>query len=198
MKSFSACDIIVTLIIGGFFLMAKKKDVGKYLGFGAVLFALVAVIMMFLAGIVVKTGRDSTESYSVFKIAFGGKISENTVAGVTSKSVFKFNFLTCMAAVFVIVGLVFTLLAALKIGSAKLWAFLGGALLIVGAIFMFCLIGLTSIQSTVTGGSTNLNNVTKLSEMDKDSVKLGTGAILAGVFGIIGGVASLGRAVIGK
>lgn len=133
--------------------MAKKKDVGKYLGFGAVLFALVAVIMMFLAGIVVKTGRDSTESYSVFKIAFGGKISENTVAGVTSKSVFKFNFLTCMAAVFVIVGLVFTLLAALKIGSAKLWAFLGGALLIVGAIFMFCLISLTSIQSTVTGGS---------------------------------------------
>ena len=33
--------------------MAKKKDIGKYLGFGAVLFALVAVIMMFLAGIVV-------------------------------------------------------------------------------------------------------------------------------------------------
>ena len=103
-----------------------------------------------------------------------------------------------MAAVFVIVGLVFTLLAALKIGSAKLWAFLGGALLIVGAIFMFCLIGLTSIQSTVTGGSTNINSVKKLSEMDKDSVKLGIGAILAGVFGIIGGVASLGRAVIGK
>ena len=178
--------------------MAKKKDVGKYLGFGAVLFALVAVIMMFLAGVVVKTGKNSSESYSVFKIAFGGTISENTLGGVTTKSVFKFNFLTCMATVFIIVGLVFTLLAALKIGNAKLWAFLGGALLIVGAIFMFCLIGLTSVQNTVTGGSTNLNNVTKLSEMDKDSVKLGIGAILAGVFGIVGGVASLGRAVIGK
>lgn len=193
MKSFSACDIIVTLIIGGFFLMAKKKDVGKYLGFGAVLFALVAVIMMFLAGVVVKTGRNSSESYSVLKIAFGATITDNDIY----KSVFKFNFLTCMATVFIIAGLVFTLLAALKIGNAKLWAFLGGALLIVGAIFMFCLIGLTSVE-TSTKGSTTVNKVQKLSEMDKDSVKLGIGAILAGVFGIIGGVASLGRAVIGK
>lgn len=132
-------------------------------------------------------------SHDVAFLNRGATITDNDIY----KSVFKFNFLTCMATVFIIAGLVFTLLAALKIGSAKLWAFLGGALLIVGAIFMFCLIGLTSVE-TSTKGSTTVNKVQKLSEMDKDSVKLGIGAILAGVFGIIGGVASLGRAVIGK
>ena len=174
--------------------MANKKNVkiGKWLGFGAALLALVAVIMMFLPGLsFTRMGND--ETYNVFKIAFGGKIAENSNLG--SKTVFKFNFL-----ILLILGLLFVVLSVARIGNGKLMAFLGAVLLIVGGILMFCLVGFTSVtytlsNNTTTAKITEANNVVVLLI---DNVKLGTGAILAGVFGILGGVAALGKAVLDK
>lgn len=176
--------------------MAKKKDIGKWLGFGAVLFALVALIMMFLPGLTfTRLGKE--ESGSVFKIVFGGTLYENT--DIKTKITYKFNFLSCLTAIFVILGFVLTVLAVLKIGNAKLWAFIGAILLIVGGILAFCLVSLTSVNLTVNNTTTPYKIAeAKNTAVNIADVKLGTGAILTGVFGIIGGVASLGRAVIGK
>lgn len=174
------------------------NQISKLLGFGAALFALVAVIMLFLSGVDIKSGSDKYDSYSVLKVAFGGVISENTALGITVKTVFKFNFLTCLAAIFIVLGLVFVVLSLAKIGNSKLMAFVGAVLLIAGAVFVFCLISLTTIQTTTTAGSTTNVTTKKLSEMDSDYVKLGIGAILAGSFGIAGGVASLGKVIFGK
>lgn len=176
--------------------MAKKKDVGKYLGFGAALLALVALIMMFLPGLTfTRLGKE--ESDSVFKIVFGGTLYENT--DIRTKITYKFNFLSCLTAIFVILGFVLTVLAVLKIGNAKLWAFIGAILLIVGGILAFCLVSLTSVNLTVNNTTTPYKIAeAKNTAVNIADVKLGTGAILTGVFGIIGGVASLGRAVIGK
>lgn len=179
--------------------MANKKNVkiGKWLGFGAALLALVAVIMMFLPGLsFTRMGND--ETYNVFKIAFGGKIAENSNLG--SKTVFKFNFLTCLSVILLILGLLFVVLSVAKIGNGKLMAFLGAVLLIVGGILMFCLVGFTSVTYTISNNTTTAkiteaNNVVVLLI---ENVKLGTGAILAGVFGILGGVAALGKAVLDK
>lgn len=107
--------------------MANKKNVkiGKWLGFGAALLALVAVIMMFLPGLsFTRMGND--ETYNVFKIAFGGKIAENSNLG--SKTVFKFNFLTCLSVILLILGLLFVVLSVARIGNGKLMAFLGAVL----------------------------------------------------------------------
>ena len=92
------------------------------------------------------------------------------------------------------------MLSVATIGNGKLMAFLGAVLLIVGGILMFCLVGFTSVtytlsNNTTTAKITEANNVVVLLI---DNVKLGTGAILAGVFGILGGVAALGKAVLGK
>lgn len=177
--------------------MAKKNSsIAKWLGFGAAVLALVALIMMFLPGLNF-TRFNKEESGSFFKIAFGGTISENN--DLNTKLTFKFNFLTCLSAILIILGLVFAVLAMLKVGNSKLMAFLAAIALIAGGILAFCLVGLTSVNYTFNKTTTPYKiTEAKNTLVNISDVKLGIGAILAGVFGILGGVASLGRAVVGK
>ena len=175
MKSFSACDIIVTLFIGGFFLMAKKKNVNLTTVIVAAL-ALVALIMMFLPALSYKSG-DTVKNFSTFNALFGKTIREDKVGSrVTYTLAFKFNFVTLLACLFILIGLVV------------------GILLIVAAVLMLVLCDITPVVSHDI--VTDKDTVGKFSALP--DAKLGTGAIIAGITAGLAGLVSVWKAAYNK
>lgn len=193
MKSFSACDIIVTLFIGGFFLMAKKKNVNLTTVIVAAL-ALVALIMMFLPALSYKSG-DTVKNFSTFNALFGKTIREDKVGSrVTYTLAFKFNFVTLLACLFILIGLVVSVLNVFGILNNKLIGLVVGILLIVAAVLMLVLCDITPVVSHDI--VTDKDTVGKFSALP--DAKLGTGAIIAGITAGLAGLVSVWRAAYNK
>lgn len=190
MKSFSACDIIVTLIIGGFFLMAKKKNVNLTTVIVAAL-ALVALIMMFLPALSYKSG-DTVKNFSTFNALFGKTIREGS--RVTYTLAFKFNFVTLLACLFILIGLVVSVLNVFGILNNKLIGLVVGILLIVAAVLMLVLCDITPVVSHDI--VTDKDTVGKFSALP--DAKLGTGAIIAGITAGLAGLFSIWKAAYNK
>ncbi len=193
MKSFSACDIIVTLFIGGFFLMAKKKNVNLTTVIVAAL-ALVALIMMFLPALSYKSG-DTVKNFSTFNALFGKTIREDKVGSrVTYTLAFKFNFVTLLACLFILIGLVVSVLNVFGILNNKLIGLVVCILLIVAAVLMLVLCDITPVVSHDI--VTDKDTVDKFSALP--DAKLGTGAIIAGITAGLAGLVSVWKAAYNK
>ena len=196
MKSFSACDIIVTLIIGGFFLMAKKKNVNLTTVIVAAL-ALVALIMMFLPA-VSYVNNDKVENFSTFQILFGKNI-DTVKAGAFGITVgytmsFKFSLPVMLACLFILIGLVVSVLNVFGILENKLFGLIIGVLLIVSAVLMLVMVDIAPyIIKYENSDKPSYGKFASLNE-----AKLGTGAIIAGITAGLAGLVSVWKAAYNK
>ncbi len=159
--------------------MAKKNvKTGQIAMLVAALLGIVAILLMFAPGVTVvpKIGKDSA-SWSGFQIMFG---SSEKAGGITVETL-KFNFVAFLALIFTIVGLVGVVLSLLLKGK------LGGFLAIVG--FLLAGIFFFLFKTVLSMNFENGKDVIKLIELGAD-IKLGVGAIIAGILSILAALAS--------
>lgn len=156
--------------------MAKKKksNIKQYVGYGSLVLGVLAVCMGFLAAVTMlnKLGSISSDptNVSLFQVAFGYK------SGDTQMS--NFSFFALLAILLPLAG---GLLAAMK---GKLFNFIAIAAFIAGAVLMFCSVPI--FEGALTDGGKLWFAVYEAAE----NVKLGVGAILGGIFSIIGALAT--------
>ncbi len=157
--------------------MAKKNSLFKYIRYVAALFGLVAVFMVLCPAINYTVG-DNTVTYSGLQVAFG--YTETTTGGILSVSIeqFKFSFMALLAYALPLAGVVIAALNSFGRKSSKLLSFVSTGCFIVGAVFMFSLIGFA-----IVGESTVLN--VTVASLNKDNMTLGIGAIIGAIASII-------------
>lgn len=173
--------------------MAKKKNVNLTTVIVAAL-ALVALIMMFLPALSYKSG-DTVKNFSTFNALFGKTIREDKVGSrVTYTLAFKFNFVTLLACLFILIGLVVSVLNVFGILNNKLIGLVVGILLIVAAVLMLVLCDITPVVSRDI--VTDKDTVGKFSALP--DAKLGTGAIIAGITAGLAGLVSVWKAAYNK
>lgn len=173
--------------------MAKKKNVNLTTVIVAAL-ALVALIMMFLPALSYKSG-DTVKNFSTFNALFGKTIREDKVGSrVTYTLAFKFNFVTLLACLFILIGLVVSVLNVFGILNNKLIGLVVGILLIVAAVLMLVLCDITPVVSHDI--VTDKDTVDKFSALP--DAKLGTGAIIAGITAGLAGLVSVWKAAYNK
>lgn len=173
--------------------MAKKKNVNLTTVIVAAL-ALVALIMMFLPALSYKSG-DTVKNFSTFNALFGKTIREDKVGSrVTYTLAFKFNFVTLLACLFILIGLVVSVLNVFGILNNKLIGLVVGILLIVAAVLMLVLCDITPVVSHDI--VTDKDTVSKFSALP--DAKLGTGAIIAGITAGLAGLVSVWKAAYNK
>lgn len=153
--------------------MAKKKGVnlGLILPLAAVVFAVVAVFMMFAPAATLTVegfGNSTTTSWTGAQLTFG--YTSEVGSTITIKTeVFKFSFMNLLPYILVAAGAVLSLLAMFGKKAAKLFGIVAAACYLVGGVFFFCVIPFA---------------LPVAENMLKD-YSLGAGAIVAGIFSII-------------
>lgn len=164
--------------------MAKKKsnNLAKYLPFATIVLSILAFVMLFLPAIVTKEAKLDTD-YSGFQLAFGYK-EEMLGKEVT---ILKFSFMNFLTVLLPLAALVLTLLNAFGKKQNKLFTLLAAICLAVAGVFFFCSLGFSSF-----------NVHEKVVDETKELFKLGIGAILGGVFSLLGALASFASLVMNK
>lgn len=175
--------------------MKKRFKLISLIAIGAaVLFAVVSIFMLLGAGFTVDGGRFlGTYTYSsCFAMIFGGK---GTVAvGSTSTSVtFAASAGLIIAFVLLLLGLLWAIVSLVGVlkGKKVLILALGAAVFFLVAGIMFLASKGMILASDGNGGSASY------AETFGDSMKLGWGFVMAGIFGIVSGVACLLQAALG-
>lgn len=164
--------------------MAKKKSYSYYIAGGiALLFGIAAFCMMFL-DCVSYEGKvlGSSFSFTGMELAFGSKIE----GGGFSVETLKFNIMTTLGFCLPLVGG----LLALVFKNGLITKIVTTACFVVGAVFLFSTTGFTAIS---LGGSDSKDVITALY-----TEKLGIGAILGGIFAVIGAVVCFFKGTIAK
>jgi len=168
--------------------MAKKKSkknsqIDSLITLLSVLLGIVAIIMLFVPSIAVV---DSDTTYKGLDVVFGLKENKPLVGEVVY---FEFSFMNLLTYVLVAVGVLFTILAYLGKGS-KFATLIATVAFIVSAVFFFlqiayCIPG-KGIEDLVSGIGSLFGEDASV----KDSLELGTGAIVGGICSALAGVAS--------
>ena len=164
--------------------MAKKSKLNYYIpGAIALLFGIAAFCMMFLDA-VTYVGKIGGSSFSItgMDLAFGSKNTD--FPGVTIE-LLQFNIMVTLAFVLPLVGGIISLIS----GKSFIIKIIATACFVVGAVFLFSTTGFTAISlgSDVKDGVLLLFNE-----------KLAIGAILVGIFAIIGAVVTFFKGSIAK
>ena len=157
--------------------MAKKKsklDLGKILTLAAALLALVAFFMMFAPAVADKLGTE----YTGAKLAFG--YSKN------STKILEFSAYFVPYAL-LLTGLVFGGLSIFGI-LPKITRFISAGCYIAAGVMLFLAIQLVMPSVTDKLGGTIKDEAVKAF---RENLTLAYGAILAGIFGILAGLAAL-------
>ena len=131
-------------------IMAKKqaKSFLKFGNFIAAALAILAVLTIFRPAVQVDGTENTT--YTGLQAAFG--YSESAL-GVTTQ-IFNFSFLTFLAYLLPIAGVVLSLLN--RKGTSTLFSFLSAGCYIVGAVFMFLAAGNIAFADSVLGKAASL------------------------------------------
>lgn len=163
--------------------MAKKKSYSYYIAGGiALLFGIAAFCMMFLDCVSYEGKVLGSFSFTGMELAFGSKIE----GGGFSVETLKFNIMTTLGFCLPLVGG----LLALVFKNGLITKIVTTACFVVGAVFLFSTTGFTAIS---LGGSETKDVITALY-----TEKLGIGAILGGVFAVIGAVVCFFKGTIAK
>ena len=159
---------------------SKKSSVSLDLIFkaGIVLFAVAALAMLFLSGVVFTGELTGVENvYTGFQTIFGyTQVSEGLLGSTVSTEVLGFSFLNLLPLVLVVAGVVCSLL------KGKMLNFVGAGLLVLGAVMFFLMPTFTVVAGVDNLITVALNNSTRA---------LGIGAILGGIFAAVAGALSL-------
>ncbi len=137
-----------------------------------VVLAIAAFCMLFLPAVGIK---DSDTTYSGMNVTFG-----YSVKVLLEVKVFEFSFMNLLTYIFAVAAAV---LACLKlfVKDSKVITLVVSALLIVAGVFFFLTVQFTSVNANAT-------SVIKAVGGDiKGGLTLGIGAILGGVFALLGG-----------
>lgn len=173
--------------------MAKKKkiDLGKILAAVAALFGVVAFIMLAAPGASYTVGNNTT-TYSCAQLTFGYTSTTSVDLGIlgsasSSAEIFKFSFGNLLTYIFLAVGVVFAVLALLgKLG--KIAPFVAIIAFLAAAILFFLTVAMC------VPASDNADLVAKF----KENLSLGAGAIVGGIFAILGLLSSAAALVFKK
>lgn len=165
--------------------MAKKKsklDLGKILTLAAALLALVAFFMMFAPAIT--SGTDT--AYTGFQVAFGYTSKSEILGSTVSTKLLEFSAYFVPYAL-LLTGLVFGVLSIFGI-LPKITRFISAGCYIAAGVMLFLAIQLVMPYFTDKLGGTIKDEAVKAF---RENSTLAYGAILAGIFGILAGLAAL-------
>ncbi len=167
--------------------MAKKKtnkNTGLLCGVAGFVFGVIALCMGFLAGFSLKEGGD--EIATVFQMGFGWKETVSAM-GVSATTVFsKFNIWITLGLFMPVIG------GLLLLPNNKLLSLISAVLFVVGAVLMFT--ALSSFQNTlVTDGLGAVTSLVIKEAIKNGTATLGVGAILGGIFSVLGALAAAAK-----
>lgn len=172
--------------------MAKKKKtkLPYYLSLATTLFALLAVVMIFLPAIA--TEEDATflglkKTYSGLQTAFGYK--KTTLGGEVTH--WHFSFMSLLTYLLPLAAFVLLAISSFGKKQNKLFVLLATVCLIASAVFFFSTVSFASFNEKITKGSSSIGGDVK------ELFKLGVGSILGGVLSILGAL-SAGAALVLK
>ncbi len=171
--------------------MAKKKVNNKQLNmiiaFVAAVLGIAAICMMFLPAI---GFTDNDATYTGAQVAFGYKKTTSIpLIGDVTTTYFNFSFMNLLTYILALVGVVFSVLAALGKGS-KFANFIAAAAFVVSGVFFFLTIQYSIPNSDLT------NVYSSLGSDLKSSFTLAYGAIVGGVLALVAALANLAKLVI--
>jgi hypothetical protein len=157
-----------------------KKNLDKIVALAAIVFAVVSLLMIFAnAAVQESTGH----TFSGANLIFGYTETTELLGKKISTTIFNFsaNFVTFILLIVGIVAVVLALLGKFQ----KIATIVAAAAFIVAGVFYFLMIQFCSPYTTLTG-----DNAAKYVQTVKDSLTLGAGAIVGGIFAIVAGLAS--------
>ncbi len=167
--------------------MAKKKksknEVLKLLPLCLFALAIVVILMGFLPGVSITNG-DTTTTYNIFKLAFGGEIAGVSFGSLVSASMhIYFSILVCLAIFLPVIGCVVKMFLSNKVGTlVVLLCFVASAVL----LFIVPSISTFAYSGSVLGSSGTLD----ASTFKDTGYSLGFGAIIGAILSIFGGLGS--------
>lgn len=171
--------------------MAKKKankQINMIVAFIAAVLGLAAICMMFLPAVGIK---DTETTYTGMQVAFGyTEVTKVPIIGTEIKAtIFEFSFMNLLTYILALVGVVFSVLAALGKGS-KFANFIAAAAFVVSGVFFFL-----TVQYSIP--NTDMNELFNFLGTDiKASLTLAYGAIVGGVLSLVAALANLAKLVI--
>lgn len=171
--------------------MAKKKankQINAIVAFVAAVLGVAAICMMFLPAIGIK---DTDTTYTGMQVAFGyTEVTKLPIVGTEIKATyFNFSFMNLLTYLLALVGVVFSVLAALGKGS-KFANFVAAAAFGVAGVFFFL-----TVQYSIP--NTDIQKIfTSLGGDIKNSLTLAYGAIVGGVLSLVAALANLAKLVI--
>lgn len=171
--------------------MAKKKankQINVIVAFVAAVLGVAAICMMFLPAIGIK---DTDTTYTGMQVAFGyTEVTKVPVIGTEIKTtIFNFSFMNLLTYLLALVGVVFSVLAALGKGS-KFANFVAAAAFGVAGVFFFL-----TVQYSIP--NEDLQKIfSSLGGDIKANLTLAYGAIVGGVLSLVAALANLAKLVI--
>ncbi len=163
---------------------AKKSNLPLILTAACVVLALVSLVMIFVSAVGVV---DSETTYTGWQTVFGYTKESNLFGEI---EVLKFSFMNLLPYIFVVGAIALAILGALGKG-VKLFNFVACGLLIAAGVLFFLNVSFLQINEDATSiwGAFGANI--------KENLKLGAGAIIAGICAILSGL-SVGAKVVIK
>ena len=171
--------------------MAKKRKKSSTLGLalsaGAVLFAIVAVCMMFVNAVELVSGDSVLAQYKGTQVAFG---YSETYPIIGEVKFLNFSFMNLLPYLLALAGGVVAVLAALGKKSFLLNV-IAAACFVAAAIFFFTAASYVSVAGSEGSGTLNalVKNIVDALK-DGDNLKIAIGSILGGVFSVIAAACS--------
>lgn len=165
--------------------MAKKKankQINTIVAFVAALLGLAAICMMFLPAVGVK---DTDTTYTGMQVTFG--YAQSFIFGETQ--VFYFSFMNMLTYILALVGVVFSILAALGKGS-KFANFIAATAFVVAGVFFFLTVQYIKFNDTASKAFNFFGGDAK------NMFTLAYGAIVGGVLAFVAALANLVKLVI--
>ena len=159
--------------------MAKTKETGKYIGFLALLWAVAAIVMIFLPAIVYKASENADAvTYTGIQVTFGFKETQASVGNLKYETEwFKFSFMNFLPYILLIVGVALTLF------KSKLFTLITAACFIAGGILLFFCVDFSIVGT---------EQITDLPLLNKDYMSLGVGVIIGAILAILAGICKVG------
>ena len=177
--------------------MAKKKKYSYFIAGGiALLFGIAAFCMMFLPAVTFNLADSTTDGWTGAQLAFGYKETYPLIGEVT---ILNFNILVFLAFALPLIGG----LLALIFKNGLITKIVTTACFVIGAVLLFSIVGLSGIGRISMDEENILSEAINsiLNELYNaiDNTKgLGIGAILGGVFAVIGAVVCFFKGTIAK
>ncbi len=165
----------------------KILKVRKYFDLIAIVFGVVAIVMMFLPAVVFKAGTDVETSFTGIQVIFGYTSVKDLGWGYSSSTeIFKFSFMNLLTYILFAGGVIVLVLNMLG-KSGKFGSFIALGCFVVATVFAFCTIGY-AVPGVVAKIGSSITYAWKIEDLT-----LSAGPIIAGIMGILASVVCAGK-----